>query len=1042
MSVLHRVCREVLQRRALWLTACTCVASAAPPSVRGGEAVDYLRDVRPIFAQHCVACHGAQKQQSGLRLDTAVLALQGGDGGAVIVAGDSGGSRLLAAVRGTSDEISQMPLEGPPLTETEIAILQRWIDAGAPHPDDEPVEEAKITSDHWSFQPLKAVTPPRVEHPEWVCNGIDAFIVAVLEREGIAPSPEADRVTEIRRLHLDLLGILPTPDEVDAFCADAGPDAYERLVDRLLASPRYGERWGRHWLDAARYADSNGFTIDGARTMWPYRDWVVAALNADQPFDQFTVEQLAGDLLPNPAIEQLVATGFHRNTLANEEGGTDDEQFRTENIVDRVGTTGSVWLGLTLGCAQCHDHKFDPLSQRDFYRLFAVFNNTADNNDADALEPKLLLPTPEQAAALTRLAADITDAQQRFQEIERERLAQQAEWEGSLAAVGEPRWEVIHPDSAVSTGGAQLRIEGDGTLLVHGSIPDADNYDVSFRSPLPVVTAVRLEVLPHPSLPETGPGLGANGNFVLGEVRLEVRPADADPAADAEPFRRAIDHALADHSQENFPIAHAIDGDPKTGWAINVASGSMHVRRVANFVTALPVTAAADARWTLRLEHQVPQQVRYQIGCFRLWVTQAPRDALLLTEELRTVLLAPAAARTPEQAQRLRQFFLNCDPQWLAAKERLRALRQREAGLKAAVTTTLVMRELEQPRPSHVLIRGDFLRKGAPVTPGVPAVLPALPDEVARVTRLELAKWLVSPENPLTPRVYVNRAWQRFFGVGLVETENDFGTQGAPPTHPELLDWLAAQALHRGWSGKQLHRLIVTSATYRQSSQARSDLNARDPRNRLLARQSRLRVEAEIIRDVALSAADALSDKMGGPPVHPPQPEGIYVFTQNPKPWTPSTGEDRRRRTLYTQFWRSSPHPMMPTFDAPDANSACTRRVRSNTPLQALTLANDRGFIELAQGFAVRILRQEAADDDARLVFAFRCAVSRLPDAAELERLRQLLQAQRSACERDAEAAGALAPPVIPPGCTTSEAAAWTGVARVLLNLDEFITRE
>lgn len=1008
---------------------------------RSDEPVDYVTQIKPIFTAHCVDCHGPDDQQSGLRLDAAALGIQGGNGGEAIVPGNAAGSRLMAAVRGTSDEFSRMPLDMDPLSKSEIDLLQRWIDAGAPHPEDEQAAEAVVSSDHWSLQPLERVAVPTVENREGVENAIDAFVLARLEQEGLAPSPEADRVTLIRRLYLDLLGIVPSPTDVDAFLADESADAYERLVDGVLASPRYGERWGRHWLDAARYADSNGFTIDGPRTMWPYRDWVVAAVNADLPFDRFTIDQLAGDLLPNPTTEQLVATGFHRNTTANQEGGTDDEQFRTENVVDRVSTTSTVWLGLTMGCCQCHDHKFDPLSQRDFYRMFAIFNNTADNNDANRLEPKLLLPTPEQAESLARLDDELAAAKEHFKQVEQARLAEQGQWEASLSAAGPPQWEVVHPEAAVSTGGATISIDGDGALLVGGTIPKQDVYEVSFRSPLEDVTAVRVEVLPHPSLPKTGPGWGANGNFALSEAELYVRPADADPDAALDGFRRTLDQVRADHSQENFPIAHAIDGDLTTAWSINVPTGSMHVRRTATFLTPLPV-AGGDAEWTFKLVHQTPQQDNYHIGCFRLWVTRGSRDALLLTDELRSALASAAEERSEEQTQQLREFFLNSDAEWLAAKERVTALTKQHSSLKAKITTTLVMRELEQPRDTHVMIRGDFLRKGARVSPGVPAVLPGLPGDVDRVTRLEFAEWLVSPENPLTARVLVNRTWQRFFGVGLVETENDFGTQGSLPTHPELLDWLAREAQRLGWSQKRLRRLIVTSATYRQSSATRNDLEQSDPRNKLLARQSRIRLEAEVIRDACLSAAGLLSDKMRGQPVFPPQPEGIYLFTQNNKGWKESTGEDRYRRGMYTQFWRSSPHPMMPTFDAPDANFACTRRIRSNTPLQALTLANDRTFIEIAQGMAVQSLEQPVDDDDARLEYAFRRAVSRTPAAAELDRLRALLQAERSAYARNPEAAASIAPQSLPESIEAAEGAAWTGVSRVLLNLDEVITRE
>jgi hypothetical protein len=1005
--------------------------------------VDYLRDVKPLLVQHCSICHGVDKQQAGLRVDTVALAIQGGDGGPAIVPGKSAESRLIAAVSGTSDEISRMPLDKPPLSAQEIEILRRWIDQGATHPADEVAENGgRIHSDHWAFQPIVRPRVPRVMNGARLRNGIDAFIQAKLDDEGLAPSDEADRVTLIRRFYLDLLGVLPAPHEVEQFLADDAPGAYERLVDRVFASPHYGERWGRHWLDAARYADSNGFTIDGPRTMWPYRDWVIAALNADLPFDEFTIEQLAGDLLSQPTTEQLIATGFHRNTLANEEGGTDDEQFRTENVVDRVSTTGTVWLGLTIGCAQCHDHKFDPLTQRDFYRMFAVFNNTADSNDAAGLAPKLELPTSDQAAERSRLETELAAAEQRKQAVEQALLEQMPDWEAKLSNVGEVTWRVVPPVQWTSKNGAEITRLDDDSLLVRGTIPEYDVYEVQFHSPLPAVSAIRLEVLPDDALPKRGPGLAANGNFVLTEVELAVRPEGADPAADEAPFRQALADAVADHSQENYPVAHALDGDLTTGWAINVSSGSMNVRRVAAFIPPTPVATMSDQTWTFRLRHETPLNKGYQIGRFRLAVTDAPAESLLISDAVRQILAIAADQRTAEQREQLKTFYLKGNIEWRDAAGRVDDLKKQRAALSGKMVSTLVMQELDQPRETCVLIRGDFLRRGAPVAPGVPSVLPPLPDDAGNATRLDLARWLTDPQNPLTARVIVNRTWQRFFGVGLVETENDFGTQGTTPTHPELLDWLASELVRNNWSMKVLQRLIVTSATYRQSSHVRDDLAAHDPRNRLLARQSRVRLEAEVIRDVCLSASGLLSDKLGGPPVQPPQPEGIYVFTQNAKPWKESEGEDRYRRGLYTQFWRSSPHPMMPTFDAPDANSACTRRVRSNTPLQALTLANDRGFMEFAQGLALRVLREAPAYDAGRVRYAFQCVVGREPTDAESQRLLQFLQAQRDEFARNAERAKEASPANLPDGATPDEAAAWVGLSRVLLNLDEFITRE
>jgi hypothetical protein len=525
-------------------------------------------------------------------------------------------------------------------------------------------------------------------------------------------------------------------------------------------------------------------------------------------------------------------------------------------------------------------------------------------------------------------------------------------------------------------------------------------------------------------------------------VELFVRLEGADPAADESTFRQALADAVADHSQENYPVAHALDGDLTTGWAINVASGSMNVRRVAGFIPPTSIATTSGQTWTFRLRHETPLNKGYQIGRFRLSVTDAPPESLLLSDEVRQVLAVAADQRTAEQREQLKTFYLKGNIDWRDAAGRVEELKKQRSALSGKMLSTLIMRELDQPRDTCVLIRGDFLRRGAPVAAGVPAVLPPLPEGVETATRLDLARWLVDAQNPLTARVIVNRVWQRLFGVGLVETENDFGSQGALPTHLELLDWLASELVRNQWSMKALQRLIVTSATYRQSSHVRDDLAERDPRNRLLARQSRVRLEAEVIRDACLSASGLLSEKIGGPPVHPPQPEGIYVFTQNAKPWKVSEGEDRYRRGLYTQFWRSSPHPMMPTFDAPDANSACTRRVRSNTPLQALTLANDRGFMEFAQGLAVRVLREAPPYDAGRVRYAFQCSVGREPAEAESQRLLQFLQAQRDEFALDAQRAKEVSPANLLEGTAPDEAAAWVGLSRVLLNLDEFITRE
>ena len=788
---------------------------AAPPKAPVTAAVDFARDIQPLLQTKCFACHGGGQSQGGLRLDTRVSALRGGDSGAAIRPGQSGESLLLQRVSGL-DAKRVMPPTGPRLTAAEIKRLRRWIDSGASWSEDaknsagvsSPTPHSPSPLQHWSFQPIRVPRVPEVKQHAWIKSPIDAFVLARLEKEGLRPSPEADRVTLIRRLSLDLLGLPPTPEEVDAFLHDRSPDAYERVVDRLLASPHYGERWGRHWLDLARYADSDGYEKDLPRPYaYVYRDWVIDALNRDLPFDQFTLQQLAGDLLVNQEIrksgngeklpsvasafphlptdlqQMLVATGFHRNTLKNREGGIDQEEDRVKATLDRANTTGTIWLGLTVGCAQCHSHKFDPITQREYYGLFAFFNTVSEVD------------------------------------------------------------------------------------------------------------------LPYPAA-----------------------------------------------------------GTPKEG-------------------------KAAD-----------------------------PRVAAVIADN-------------------------------------------------------------PKPPATHLLVRGDFLRPGEEIRPHSLAVLPSLKPASDQPTRLDLARWLVSPENPLTARVAVNRVWGHLFGHGLVTTPDDFGLRGEKPSHPELLDWLAT-AYRRapgsefqapgssstkvnseretrnseprlGWSQKALIRLIVTSATYRQSSQTSAQLQARDPKNVLLARQSRFRPEAEIVRDLYLSASGLLTPSIGGPSIRPPLPGDIAAlgYASSIK-WVETTGPERYRRGMYVFFQRTVPYPQLVEFDAPDGNSTCTRRERSNTPLQALTLLNDPVFVECARALGLRLVQSPSASPEARVRLAFRRCVSREPTAAEAGRLQRLYTEMLALCKADRGAAAKLAGKDLPAGVDAAEAAAWITVARTVLNLDEFITRQ
>jgi mono/diheme cytochrome c family protein len=799
---------------------------------RGAERADFERDVRPVLAEQCVSCHGPEKHKGGLRLDRKEWALQGGDSGKVIEAGHGEQSLLLKVLRGPSGDVDQMPYKKEPLSAGQVQLIARWIEEGANWPAGVMITPPK----HWAFVP--PVTPP-VPHVSggWARNPIDCFVQERLEREGIQASAEAPRETLIRRVYLDLTGLPPSIKEIDEFLADRSPDAYEKIVDRLLASPHYGERWARHWLDGARYADSNGYSIDAPRTIWPYRDWVIKALNADMPFDRFTIEQLAGDLLPGATAEQKIATGFHRNTQINEEGGIDPEQFRVEAVVDRVGTTGTVFLGLTVACAQCHDHKFDPITQREYYRLFAFFNNCD--------EPKMPVSNARDEAQAAFVAERIAKYEEEFAQ--------------SRAAV---------------------------------------------------------------------------------EPRIPAWEAALDAAAKAK---------------------------------LDVAA--------------------------------------------------------------QRAIKVPPEKRNARQKAAVAEAFLASDAEYMRKKKDYESLK----GETAAVTTLVLQEHKGEPRKSWIFIKGDFTRHGNEVTAGVPAVLPEL--KADKPSRLDLARWIVDPANPLTARVQVNRMWMQFFGRGIVETDNDFGTQGTRPSNQPLLDWLATEFIRQKWSMKAMHRLLVTSTAYRQASNVQPELMEKDPYNRLIARQSRVRLDAEVVRDVELAASGLLSDKIGGPSVFPPQPEGVTSVGQIKRAWKVSEGPDRYRRGLYTWVWRMTPHPLLTSFDVPDATLACTRRNRSNTPLQALTLLNDAAFVEFAQVLAGRVVK-EASGDEKRLRLAFRLATGRNPSADEMALLMRLLTKQRQAYAADAVGAKQVCGGKAPAGLEEREFAAWVMVGRVVLNVDEAITRE
>lgn len=993
---LRLLCRVLL----LTIALARCSAPAAAQAPPAAAAVDYQRDIRPILSNHCFPCHGTDQEsrQADLRLDQRDAALAHG----AILPGNAADSPLLQRVLSSDPEQHMPPAEfNKPLNQTQQDLLQRWIQQGAEY------------QDHWAFQPLQAPAIPAERSDSWCRGELDAFVLQRLKSAGLEPAPEADRPTLIRRLWQDLLGLLPPPQEVDQFVQDQSPDAWEKLVDRLLQSPHYGERWGRHWLDQARYADSNGYTIDGPRVMWPYRDWVISALNQDLPFDQFTIQQLAGDLLPEASLNQRIATGFHRNTMINEEGGVKPDQFRHEALIDRVNTTGAVWLGLTVGCAQCHTHKYDPITHEEYYRLYAFFNAAADANNqsttVEVREQQVFGWTEQQQQQLQLLLA---------LRKEKDRLEKAATAGPALQGLNW-NWQLPPVAGVNASGSSILKVLPDGSLFAKTHAAASDTFTIKLQLPAaagsPVqVTALRLKAIPHPDLPEQGPGTASNGNFVLTEVLLRSGPDE-----------HSFGMAWADHSQPKYPVEHAVDGDSGTGWAINVdaaqqAKGArMNAPHEAIFVLRKAV-AAQDDIVSVVLKHDLNKN--YLLGHFSL--------------EISTV---NAAAELPatDSAARLAQIT--------------KQIGELEATLpgKGAAVKQMVMQDQPVAPETFLLTRGEFLspdRQRGALQPGVPAAVQGRGEQTEYRTRLDLARWLVSPQNPLTARVTVNRIWGRYFGRGLVETDNDFGFQGAAPVNLPLLDWLATEFIRLGWSQKQLHRLILTSAVYRQSSSLLDENAVRqDPDNYLLARQTRFRVEAEIVRDMALSASGLLSDRVGGPGVHLPQPDGIYDFTQNKKNWPTATGADRYRRTMYVMFYRSAPYPLLSTFDAPDFSTVCTRRVRSNTPLQSLTVANDLVFTELAAGLAARVLREqpEGTDGD-RLRLMFRLCLTRSPQDSELSVLVDFLSRERSrfaGTPADAEKVKTGATSLADTGLSAVEQAAWTSAARVLLNTDEFVTR-
>jgi hypothetical protein len=1000
-----------------------------PEQASGSKAIDFNRDIRSLLSNRCFHCHGpdeAERQgggRDGLRLDTVDGAIEDLGGYAAIAPGDPSQSALIERITSNDpDLVMPPPSMGKPLSSQEIATFRQWIAEGATY------------ATHWSYAVPQRPAVPTVKDPSWPRQPIDSFVLARLDREGLTPQPMAQRAALLRRVAVDLTGLPPPRPLLDRFLADPSDDAYSRAVDALLLSSGYGEHWARMWLDQARYADSAGYADDPPRTIWAYRDWVIDAINDNMPFDQFTIEQLAGDLLPNPSPSQQVATAFHRNTMTNNEGGTNDEEFRNAAIVDRVNTTYAVWMGTTMACAQCHTHKFDPISQREYFESFAIFNNTADADLRDE-EPLIKRYSETQLADQQSLRQQLADVDAQLQSQSSALAQAQQQWEQSLES--SDRWNVLPIASAASNTGVELKTESDGSVRsLNSGRGDKTTVVLSIVQPR-LIHAIRLEALADASLPGRGPGWGG-GNFVITHIEATL----LDPAIEQ---RQTIDwsRAVADFEQADFSAAAAIaaTANPATGWAISPQMGQDHALVL---VLKSPIEAKAGQSLQLIVE-QRSNWDQHTLGRFRLSVTdtESAIDQAMIPTSILQIVRTPPESRTSEQKEALAKHYMAIAPQMQSLQSKRLALQQSLQSIKP-LTTVPVMAERSpsQRRQTHVQLRGNWQALGDQVGPSAPTAFH--PSGTPIEDRLAFAQWLVSRENPLTARVAVNRIWEQLFGTGLVATAEEFGSQGDAPSHPELLDWLAVEYLESGWDTKRLIKRIVTSATYMQSSRVTPVAYSLDPDNRLLARGPRFRLPAETVRDQALSIAGLLSGKLHGPPVKPMQPEmGLTAAFGGNIDWQTSSGEDRYRRAIYTTWRRSNPYPSMAAFDAPTREVCLLRRTRTNTPLQALVTLNDPVYLEAAQALARRII---AIDGDVprRAAWGLQACLGRTASETETEALVTLFHQALTAIGDDRSRAEALATQPLgpaPEGADLQQLAAWTIVCNALLNLDELVMK-
>ena len=1031
---------------------CPPSSTATAEEKTNQQRIEFNRDIRPILSEKCLHCHGpdASTREADLRLDDPTDVRQPRDGYAIINPKQPASSELLKRLLTSDADLKMPPADsGKEISPQEIRLLQRWIEQGAEY------------QQHWSFIPPQRSTFPQLKTQTKTSSPIDAFVLARLEQEGLQPSPRADKATLCRRLSLDLTGLPPTLAELDLFLNDESPRAYEKLIDRLLASPHYGEHRARYWLDAARYADTSGYFTDDEWQMWRWRDWVINAFNDNKPFDEFTIEQLAGDLLPNPTQDQLIATGFNRNHMTTQETGIIDEEYRVEYVVDRLDTTSTVWMGLTMGCARCHDHKYDPISQKEFYQLFAFFNNTPETGNtrtAGNAKPLLKIPSDEYLAQEQQLKDQVAALEQQHQQRKRELTQQQKEWEQRILK--------------------NLDVPNNDQLILHYPLDDYRNNKTLKPDGEPASVPGFLEQgvkFDGTALLESSAPLALDRNTPF-TIAAWINPASGGPTCllsknDDRSQLRGFDIMLRKgklavhliHKWNSNAIQVITDNRISTGrWQHLVVTydGSSTAAGVRIYLNGAPQTTSAPYD---RLSGSITTNEPFRIGRrstsafykgsiddVRIYQrTFSAEEARQLADYqfLSTTLSIPQERRTKQQQQALRTYFLNtAAPKHFQSAERdLQTMRSKLAAHQKNIPTSMIMQENETPRETFVLLRGVYDKQGEKVSARVPAALPEFTQELPS-NRLGLARWLVSPQHPLTARVYVNRLWQQMFGVGLVKTVGDFGSQGEWPSHPELLDWLAVEFQESGWDVKHLIKQIVLSATYQQSSKVTDELFERDPENRLLARGPRFRLDAEIVRDNALQISGLLVAKQGGPSVKPYQPAGLWeaVSYDGNVTYQQDIGDGLYRRSMYTFWKRQSPPPGLMAFDAPTRETCTVNRPRTNTPLQALVLMNDPTYLEAARVLAERTLKNYSTEQE-RLQFAFRTATSHKPDQYELRVLQKVLTQQRNAYQKNPAAAEQLlqvGDASVDKTVSAIELAAWTIVASTILNMDETLTKQ